>query len=51
MSVRKRAANRFRKSPSVILYDKGIELKNSGNEIYYTACSLLEILKNSCSQF
>ena len=30
------------------LYEKGIEMKLSGNEVYYTACSLLVILKYSC---
>ena len=29
-------------------YEKGIELNIYGNEIYYTAYSLLVILKNSC---
>jgi len=33
---------------SRILYEKGIKLKLYGNEVYYTACSLLVILKNSC---
>ena len=33
-----------------ILSEKGIKLKLSGNEVYYTACSLLVIFKNSCSK-
>ena len=33
-----------------ILYEKGIELKLSGNKIYYIACSLLLLLKNSCGK-
>ena len=31
-------------------HQKGIELKLSGSEVYYTACSLLVTLKNSCSE-
>ena len=31
-------------------YEKGIELKKSGTEVHYQACSLLVILKNSCSK-
>ena len=34
----------------MILYAKGIKLKLSGNKVYYTACALLVILKNSCSK-
>jgi hypothetical protein len=34
-----------------ILYEKEIELENSGNEVYYAACFLLVILKNSYSKF
>ena len=33
-----------------ILNEKGIKLNLSGNEVYYTACSLLVILNNSCSK-
>ena len=33
-----------------ISYEKGIELKPSGNEVYYAACSLLVIFKNLCSK-
>ena len=36
---------------AVILCEKGIKSKLSGNEVYYTACSLLVILKNSCRKF
>ena len=32
------------------LYEKRIKLKLSGNEVYYTACSLLVIFKNSRSE-
>ena len=34
-----------------ILHEKGIELKLSGNEVYYTACSLLVILNISYGEF
>jgi hypothetical protein len=34
----------------VLLYEKGIQSKLSGNEVYYTACSLPMILTNSCSK-
>ena len=33
-----------------VLHEKEFKLKLSGNEVYYTACSLLAILKNSCSK-
>jgi hypothetical protein len=33
-----------------ISYEKGFELKLSGDEVYYTACSLLVVLKNSCGK-
>ena len=33
-----------------ILSQKRIELKLYGNEVYYTACSLLVISKNFCSK-
>ena len=33
-----------------ILHEEEIQLKLSGNKVYYTACSLLVILKNSCSK-
>ena len=33
-----------------VLYEKAFILKLSGNEVYNTACSLLVILKNSCSE-
>ena len=33
-----------------LLYEKRIRFRLDGNEIYYTACSLLVILKNSCSK-
>ena len=36
--------------PPLILQEKGIELKLSGSEVYYTACSLLVTFKNSCSK-
>ena len=31
-------------------YETGIESVLSGNEVYYTACSLLLRIKNSCSK-
>ena len=31
-----------------LLHEKGMSLKLSGSEVYYTACFLLQILKNSC---
>ena len=33
-----------------ILYENGIKSKKSGNEVDYTACTSLIILKNSCSK-
>jgi hypothetical protein len=33
-----------------ISYDKELNLRFSGDEVYYTACSFLVILKNSCSE-
>ena len=36
--------------PHGIFYEKGIALKLSGDEIYYTAYSLLAILENSCGE-
>jgi len=36
--------------PDKILYEKQIKSKISGNEVYYAACFLLVILKNSCSK-
>jgi hypothetical protein len=33
-----------------ILNEKGIRLNLSGNEVYYAACSLPVVLKNSCSE-
>ena len=35
----------------LILHEKRIELNLSGNEVYYTACSLLVTFKSSCSKF
>ena len=35
---------------NAILYEKGIKLEFSGNEVYYRACSSLVILKNSCNK-
>jgi len=35
---------------SQISYKKAFELRFSGNKVYDTACSLLVILKNSCSK-
>ena len=32
-----------------VLHEKSVKLKPSGDEVYYTAYSLLVILKNSCS--
>ena len=34
-----------------ILFEKGIKSKLSGNEVYYTACSLQVLSENSCSKF
>ena len=31
--------------------EKGIKSETSGNRVYYTACYVLVILKNSCSKF
>ena len=36
--------------PLPISYEQAFESKRSGSEVYYTACSLLVILKNSCSK-
>ena len=33
-----------------IMYEKRIKFKLSRNGVYHTACSLLVILKNSCSR-
>ena len=33
-----------------ILYEKGNKLKLSGNEVYFTACSLLVVLENLCGK-
>ena len=38
-------------TPPQISYEKAFKLKLSGNEVYYTARSLLLILKHSCSKF
>jgi hypothetical protein len=38
------------RNPELILYEKAFILKPSRNEVYYTACFLLAILKNSCGQ-
>ena len=35
---------------STILFEKRIQLKLSGNEDHYTACSSPVIFKNSCSK-
>ena len=40
----------FRPAAGRISNEKGIRSKKSGNEVYYSACSVLVILKNSCSQ-
>jgi hypothetical protein len=40
-----------RAPPSAILYEKGIKLKLSDNEVHYTACYLLVILKYSSGKF
>ena len=37
-------------APAANLYEKAFELKLSGDEVYYAACSLLAILKNWCSK-
>jgi len=34
----------------LILHDQRIKLNLSGNEVHYSACSLLLTLKNSCSK-
>ena len=34
----------------VVLYEKATKLKLSGNQVYYTACYLLVLLKNSCGK-
>jgi len=48
------AGTRVRQAPpprnGMFLHDKGIKLKLSGDQVYYTACSPLVILKNSCSK-
>ena len=36
--------------PGLILHENKIKLKLSGNEVYYTARSLLVILENSCGK-
>jgi len=41
---------RLGSAQSGILYEKLFNLKLSGNEVYYTAWSLLVMLKNSCSK-
>ena len=33
-----------------ILYDKGIKLKLSDSEVYYTECSVLVVSNHSCSK-
>ena len=38
------------KASKQVLYEKGIKLNLSGNEVYYTVRSLLIILKNLCSE-
>ena len=35
--------------PARIVSEKRIKSNLPGNEVYYTACSFLVILKNSCS--
>ena len=46
-----RGAGRLRiAARGMILYEQGIKFKLSGDEVYYTACSLLVISRNSCSK-
>jgi len=49
MRARERLSNESR--TWMILFEKVFKSKLSGNEVYYTACSLLVTLKDSCIIF